>query len=264
MLNRTTLLGGVCALALSAIPFTSAMAEAPMGFAGSLGASYGQTSCNGCSTSDNWTVGGSGAFGFTPMFGGEIDAGYANSSSSGFSADIWGVGGSLFWAPAFGRVGGSVAYATTNSGGNANIVTFGGFGEYFASNFFTVGLKGGGFSFSASGFSDTGGYVGGAVTGYPLPNLAILGSIDYASISGVDITNFGIGAEYLVSEMVPISIGAGYQRTQASFGGSSADADTWMIALKFYFGGGLSLVERQRNGTLGWAGNTNLNTLFTF
>jgi len=71
------------------------------------------------------------------MFGGEIDAGYANSSSSGFSADIWSVGGSLFWAPAFGRVGGSVAYATTNSGGNANIVTFGGFGEYFASNFFT-------------------------------------------------------------------------------------------------------------------------------
>ena len=264
MLNRTTLLGAVCAAALTAIPLTSAMAEAPMGFAGTLGASYGQTSCSGCGTTNDWNVGGSGAFGFTPMFGGEIDAGYANSSGGGISADIWGVGGSLFWAPAFGRVGGSVAYATTNSGGSADIVTFGGFGEFYASNFFTIGLKGGGFSFSTTGFSDTGGYVGGAVIGYPLPNLAITGSIDYATISSVDLTNFGIGAEFLVSEMVPISIGAGYQRTHVSFGGSTGDADTWMVALKFYFGGGMSLVDRQRNGALGWAGNTNLNTIFSF
>jgi hypothetical protein len=250
MLNRTTLLGGVCALALSAIPFTSAMAGAPMGFAGTLGASYGQSSCSGCGTQDNWNVNGAGAFGFTPMFGGEIDAGYNNVSGSGFSSDVWGVGGSLFWAPAFGRVGGTVAYATTNSGGNAHIVTFGGFGEFYASNFFTVGLKGGGFSFDTSGFSDTGGYVGGAVTGYAMPDLAITGSIDYATISGLDLTNFGIGA--------------GYNRTHASFTGSSIDVDTWMVALKFYFGGGMTLVERQREGTLGWAGNANLNSIFQF
>ena len=263
-MNNTKLLVATTAL-IASVPFASAMAAAPMGFAGTLSGAYGSSSCDGCDSTDAWTIGGSGAFGLGAggQFGGQIDASY-NSVSD---VDVFGLGGSLFWAPAMGRAGGTIFWATADeSGVNVDGFTYGVFGEYYVGNAITIAAKGGGLSLSADayGFSDTetGGYIGGALTGYIIPNLAIQGDITFSSVSDLDTTNYGIGAEFLVSEMVPISIFGGYSRSNVEIFGIDADVDTWMIGLRFYAGAaGPTLVDKHRNGTVGWAGATNVNSL---
>jgi len=239
------------------------MAAAPVGFAGTISGSYGQESCDGCDNIDAWSINGQAAFGFAPNFGGELDAGYTGLSGSGFDVNVWGVGGSVFWAPGMGRAGATVQYSTfSESGFSPDFFAYGVFGEFFASPFFTLAARGGGLSISESGFDESGGYIGAALIGYPLPNLAITPSIDFTSISDVDVTNYGIGAEFLISEMVPISVFAGCTHSTLSAFGSDFDSDQWMIGFRFYTkGNGVTLVERHRQGTLGWAGSTNFTTL---
>ena len=259
MLNRTTLLGGVCALALSAIPFTSAMAAAPMPFAGTFSGDYSNLSCSGCSNANVWGLNGAGAFGFgSAPVGAEVTAGYHNLSGGGTSGDMWNIGGSVYWAPAFGRVGGTVNYnSLTSSGFNPTFTTYGGFGEFFAGNVITVGVKAGGLS-GGGDASGTGAYVGGALTGYVIPNLAVMGNIDYMEDnSGFHITNYGINAEFQVSEMVPLAIYGGYTNTHFSGGGPSVNQ--WTIGVRFYLSPTpMTLVEHHRNGTLGWVSQVNL------
>ena len=263
MLNRTKLLFATTALIASA-PLAPAMAAAPMGFAGTLSGAYGSSSCDGCDSTDAWTIGGSGAFGLgTGDFGAQVDASY-NSVSD---VDVFGLGGSLFWAPAMGRAGATIFWGTADeSGVNVDALTYGVFGEWYAGNAITIGVKGGGLSLSADAYglsdSESGGYVGAALTGYIIPNLALQGDITFSSVADLDTTNYGIGAEFLISEMVPISIFGGYSRSNVEFFGVDADVDTWMIGLRFYAGsGGPTLVDKHRNGTLGWAGATNVNSL---
>ncbi len=263
MKHRTTLFGAISVIALSAIPFTSAMAAAPMGFAGTLAGSYSNVSCDGCNSADVWNVNGSAAFGFNPIFGGEIDAGYNNVSSGGSSIDLWGIGGSLFWAPPMGRAGATFQYANFGvSGFNVNTYSYGVFGEYFASPNITVGLKGGGLTLSNSG-SESGGYVSAALIGYIIPDVAITPFVDYTSISSLDTTNFGIGAEWLVSHAIPIAIFGGYTRSHINISGlGSGDTNTFTIGLRIYTNGnGNTLVERHRNGTLGWAGSSDFTSV---
>jgi hypothetical protein len=258
------LLVATTALVLSATPFAPAMAAAPMGFAGALSGAYGSSSCDGCDSTDAWSIGGSGAFGLGMRdFGAQLDASY-NSVSD---VDVFGIGGSLFWAPVMGRAGATIFWATADeSGVNVDGLTYGVFGEYYAGNAITIAAKGGGLSLSADayGFSDTesGGYIGGALTGYVIPNLAIQGDITFSSVADLDTTTYGIGAEFLVSDMVPIAIFGGYSRSNVEVFGFDADVDTWMIGLRFYAGAaGPTLVDKHRNGTLGWAGATNVNSL---
>ena len=263
MSNRMKLLVATTALIATAA-FEPAMAAAPMGFAGTLSGAYGSSSCDGCESTDAWSIGGSGAFGLgMGNFGGQIDASY-NSVSD---VDVFGIGGSLFWAPVMGRAGATIFWASADEGGvNVDSLTYGVFGEYYAGNAITIAAKGGGLSLSADAFgysdSESGGYIGGALTGYIIPNLAIQGDITFSSVADLDTTAYGIGAEFLVSEMVPIAIFGGYTRTNVEFLGVDGDADTWMIGVRFYAGAaGPTLVDKHRNGTLGWAGSTSVNSL---
>ena len=262
MQHRAKLLAGVCGLLLSSAALQPAMAAAPVGFAGTIGGSYGQTSCDGCDNEDIWNINGSAAFGFSPNFGGELDAGYTGVSGTGFDINLWGVGGSVFWAPGMGRAGATVQYSTfSESGFSPDFFSYGVFGEYFASPYFTLAAKGGGLSISGSGLSESGGYIGAALIGYPLPNLAITPAIEFMSVSDLDVTNYGISAEYLISETVPISVFAGYTHSTLSAFGSDLDGDQWMIGFRFYTNGnGSTLVERHRQGTLGWAGSANFTS----
>ncbi len=258
MLNRTTLLGAVGAAALTAIPYTSAMAAPPMGFAGTFSGEYSNLSCNGCSNANVWGGNAAGAFGFggAPV-GAEVAGGYHNLSGSGTSADIWNIGGSVFWAPDFGRVGGTVNYSSlSESGLDLSLTNYGGFGEFFAGNFLTLGVKGGGVS-AGGDASGTGYYVGGAVTGYVLPNLALMGNIDYLhDDSGAHITTYGVTAEFQVSVQVPISIYGGYANNQIS---GLPHIDQWTIGVRFYLSPNpMTLVEHHRSGTLGWLSQSNI------
>src|SRR5690348_12568704 len=125
---------------------TPSIAAAPLGFAGTLDGAYGQ-STGGGSSADVATINGSGAFGFAPDLGAELDVGYNNISLSGASADIWNVGGSAFWAGFNGRAGLTLDYASVSTSVSGisvdgHATTYGAFGEFFLSDLLTAGIKG--------------------------------------------------------------------------------------------------------------------------
>jgi hypothetical protein len=241
----------------------TANAAAPTELMGTLSGDYAHSDSSGVS-GNAWGFNAAGAFGLgTNDLGAELNGSYHRASASGVDLDAWGLGGSLFWAPGMGRLGATATYQSFNFGGlasglDAHATTYGVFGEYFGNEFFTLGAKGGGLSGEATlaGFgsgSDTGSYVGGSVTAYPISDFALNGSVDYVDFSGVHITTYGATAEYLISEMMPFSIFGGYARTDFSAGLGSAD--TWFVGVKFYPGGPTApLVTRHRNGTLGPVG----------
>jgi hypothetical protein len=273
MLNRTKLLLATTALA-SSVSVAPAMAEAPVGFAGNAAVSYSNLSVDDFDDSaDTWSVQGSGAFGFSEMFAGQLDLNYNNLSVEDEDLDVWGIGGALFWNPIWGRLGASLHYnaASVDTGfGDLDIDLFqyGAFGEWFAGNFVTLGAKAGGVSYSFDDDdSESGWYVGGALTGYLMPNLALNGNVDFIGLSDVDLdmTNYGIGAEFLVSQTLPISVFGGYTRSNIDAGGFDLDSDIWSIGVRIYTNGnGVTLVERHRNGAVGAIGNLATGSLFLF
>ena len=277
MPKKLNLLIATSALALSAIPMSAAMAAAPVGFAGTVGASYGQVDCDGCGEdSDSWSIGGSGAFGVAPNIGAQVDLGYSSIEET----DLFGIGGSVFWAPAMGRLGGTLSWQTSSEDDvgfdvDLDAFTYGVFGEYYLGRALTLGAKGGGININVDGggFEDdtNGAYIGGALTGYILPNLAIQGDVLFTSAedffgSGEDLDNtaFTIGAEFLVSEMVPVSIFGSYTFGNVEIAGSDVDTNRWLIGARFYFGAaGPTLIDKHRNGTLGWIGSTSATSIIS-
>ena len=258
-LSRSLLAGSAIAAAFLA---TSAQAAAPNGYVGTLSADYENSSYSGGGGHANaWGLNGALAFGLND-FGGEFDGNYHRVYVSGADANVWSVGGSIFWAPGTFRAGPSVSYTKLDFSGAASGVdihatSYGVFGEFFVNNAFTVGLRGGGADgeLSVSGFGGkaTGGYVGGELTGYATPDFAIKGNIDYVEIGGGHVTSYGLNAEYLLSEETPFSVFGGYTRTELSDG--LGHGDTFVIGLKFYTSGPAPLVTRHRTGTLGSIAN---------
>lgn len=248
--------------ALGAMTAAPAMAAAPVGFAGTFSGDYAHTSIsNGGGSGNSWGFTGAGAFGFGNMdLGGQIDFGYHSLDQSGTSSNIniWNVGGSLFWAPMMGRFGGNFNYNSASfSGADFHFYNYGAIGEYYLSDQVTVALRAGGWSLDVSpgSFSDNGGYVGGALSGYLMPDLMVQGSIDYLGGLGffgtdANITSLGVLAEYLFSESTPISVYGSYTYTDISCSGCG-HASTWGLGFKFYTTEG-PLVQSHRNGTLNY------------
>jgi len=266
MLKPTRLLGAGCVLALG-LAVAPAMAAAPVGVSGTIGGGYTNSSfdCSGCGHTDNWGFNGQAAFGFgSNDLAGELNAGYLNSSpdcSGCDSFNTWGIGGALFWSPDFGRIGGSVAWARTNipaslspfgSGGfDVDTVTYGALGEFFASDQFTLGGGLGGINISVPGGNAAAFYLSVGATGYVMPDLGITGAFQWADFDhGIgSVSALSIGAEWLVSEEIPVSIYGGY--TRAFFPNGAPNANVWNVGLKFYFGAeGMPLVGHHRNGAL--------------
>lgn len=239
------------AMLIGAAPFAAANAAAPMGFAGTISGEYASLD----DEVDSWGVNGEAAFGLGAMgnLGAQINGGWHNLSDDFSDADIFDVGGSVFWASMNARAGGTIAYKSIDFGDNfdLNATGYGAFGEYYFSDFFTLGAHAGGFSGEVLGFDEDGYYVGGRATGYIMPNLALAGTVDFLSGEG-DATTWGIDAEYQFSETMPIAVYGGYRTTSFDGGG---DFDGFFIGLKFYAGSvPMPLVGHHRNGTLGWLG----------
>lgn len=253
---KLNLLIAASALALSAVPVGSAIAAAPMGFAGTVSGEYASLDVSG-GDADSWGANGEAAFGLGTMgnFGAQLNGGYHNLSGDGGDADIFDIGGSAFWASQMARAGGTIAYKSLDLGGgfDVNATAYGAFGEFYAGDFFTVGAHGGGWTGEALGFDDDGFYIGGRATGYVMPNLAIAGTVDFLGGDvGGDATTWGVDAEYEFSQTTPVSIYGGYRNTSFDGGG---DIDAFFIGVKFYAGGApMDLVGHHRNGTLGWLG----------
>jgi hypothetical protein len=250
---KTLLLAG-CTLLLSAIPFAGANAAAPMGLAGTVGGEYGSVDIGG-GDADSWGVNGEAAFGLgtAGTFGAQLNGGYHNLSGDGGDADIFDIGGSGFWASMAARAGGTIAYKSIDVGTvDISATAFGGFGEYYFSNFFTLGGHAGFWTGEAAGFDDDGFYVGARGTGYVTPNLALSGTLDFLGGSG-DATTWGVDAEWQFSQTTPLALYGGYRNTSFDGGG---DVDAFFIGIRFYAGGmPQPLVGNHRNGTLGWLGD---------
>ncbi len=114
------------------------------------------------------------------------------------------IGGSVFWAGMQGRLAATVNYySTSTSGIDFNVTNYGLGGEWYVGPQFTVAFKGGADTVNASGFggsgSETGGYAGGMLQWYAMPNLALSGAVDYTEIAGVHATSETAKVEWLFS-----------------------------------------------------------------
>lgn len=193
----------------------------------------------------------------------QVNGAYDGLSGSGASGHIDNVSGSVFYGNTMGRIGATVGYGDIGAGsgvlgisGGTTDTTFGGFGELYGRDTLTVGVKGGDIHVSGTDVA----FVGGEVTGYVLPDLALRGSIDYAKVNDVHATSYGVRGEYLISERVPISVFAAYN--YADVGGLSGHANIFSVGLTIYLGSGHgSLLQHQRSGPDVWGADQSLARL---
>jgi hypothetical protein len=236
-------MGTVCVLALGV---AASPAMAANGF---IGGSYASGDNH---TGDIWGANGALEGMFSDSWGIEGDASY----HSGSGTDLTTVGGNVFWDDPEFKLDANVTYHDASAsfggfGGSADIVSYGGGAEFFAGDSLTLAARGGGFS----GSHLSGGYVGGDVQWYLMPDLSLNGQVDYVDIAS-GITSETLKAEWLVSESTPISVYGGYQHVDVTGG----DANVWFIGLNLYVNGNGAdtLVDRQRTGALGYLGQSPL------
>ena len=128
---------------------------------------------------------------------------------------------------------------------------FGVGGEWYANPWLTFGVQGGGVAGTFGG-----GYVGGTIKGYVMPNLSLSGNVNYIGLDSTPSaheTQWGANAEWLVSEEFPVSLNASYQHEEFSISGfGSGHGDLWTVGLKLYLNDtpARTLVDRNRTGTL--------------
>lgn len=209
-------------------------------------------------------VGGGELAGIMPLgadFSGQLIGGYQNYSFGGGNVNDWNIAGTASWDNQRGRLGVNVGYTGLNGfGADVDVTNYGAYGEYYASDRVTAGLRAGGVTASANalgfgGGGSTGGYVGGQLIGYLTPDFDLQGHAGYVGLDGGEQTNVGVQAEYLFSETMPVSGFVGYDYTHFGDDGLGVDENIFSVGLKFYVGGGGPLVARQRSGVDSWAGS---------
>jgi hypothetical protein len=259
MSKSTRILGtaSILALALAAGP----AAAAPLtDWALSLNTSFSlDDPSSGGATWKGWLLGGSATGPINGLDGinVQLDGNYSHNWASHESAESWNIGGSIFWAGMENRVGANVNYNTVTHAGT--LTNFGVFGEQYFGNF-TGMAKGGWLSTSGTLIGGHGNYLGAALSGYFVPDLAVTGSIDWADVvtglanvsfsrEDINITQWGIGAEWLFSEDYGVSIYGGYAYDQVHAFGFKDHDNVWHVGFRWYMGGG-SLMDHHRNGNL--------------
>ena len=268
---RNHLLAAACAAAVSLSGFGVAVADpAPAASSGYavvpqavVGGDYSYISLNHAGSANDFGGEAGGILPFGGGFSGQIAGSYHNISANhgGGSANVYDIGGGLAWSSDMGRIGANVAYTNlSTSGVNGSITNYGVYGEYYANDQFTLGLRGGGATLQGSGSfgglggsgSTTGGYVGGEVVGYVIPDLDVQAHVEYLGIKQGSQTKVGANAEWLFSESLPLSGWVGYDYTTLSGGGGSVSSNTVSVGLRYYLGGGGSLLQHHRSGVDGW------------
>jgi hypothetical protein len=245
---RKVILTTVSVLALTSVP---ALAD-DLDLSGVLSGNYVHVGSD-LPDANGWGINGAAAMGIADTdFAIELDAGNNHATVSSVDANDWNVGGSLFWKIPEGRVGVNLNYtevklSALGTSATAHTTNYGGFGEYFASDMFTVSGKVGAFSGDLNGL-----YVSGGVTGYVFPDFAVSASVGFTNFNhAFQETDLGLSGEYLISEEIPVSAFAGYTYSDLSNGGGNAN--TVFLGLRLYTNttGAATLVDRQRKGTVG-------------
>jgi len=238
--------------ALAAFGAAAAQADAPVDFSGTLTGSYANADVSGV-TADLFGGDASGAVRFGEHWNMEANAGYRHVTAPGLHANDWQFGGGFFWKDGKGRIGPVAGYESVDTNIGSDHVSFeGAGGDWFLADDATISTKGGGFN-GSGGLS--GYYVGGGFTAYWQRDVAFSGTVDYAHAAGTGAeTDYTMQGEWLVSERVPFSVYGGY--TYADITSLGGHTNVWFLGVRFYTNGDGShtLVDRQRNGPLGWSG----------
>jgi hypothetical protein len=246
VLNKSFLLGCVCALGLAASPALAG------DFSGTITGNYLNADVHAFGGSANGNAWGGGAElqGGVGDIHGQINGSYNSLSFSGANLNVSTVDGSLFMPFESGRIGATVGYTSLGGDASGNQTNYGAFGEFWAADNFTLGAKFGGIT----GGGDSAGYWGGEAIFYAMPDLALNGQI--SGISNGGETDYTASAEYLVSEDTPISVGGGY--TYVNIGSGGGHVDVWFAKATLYFGddSAKTLVDHHRTGNLGWLTGT--------
>ncbi len=259
-MTRNTHLLGAAIFAVCALPIAAQAQAIPVSADVSGGYSYLDTTGGGGHLNDGNINGAV----MVPLgashFNVQVNGAYDGLSGSGVSGHIDNISGTVFYEAPIGRIGATVGYGGLNAGvfgfsGSVTDTTFGGFGEIYDADKATAGVKGGDIRIAGSDV----GFVGGKLTGYFVRDLGLDATIDYASVSGVHATSYGVQGEYLVSEKMPISVFAGYN--YATIGSVSGHANVFSVGLKVYFGKGGALVDRQRSGPDQWGADQSVARL---
>lgn len=260
LLAAVSTVGLLAAGAALADPAAPASSDTSVVAQGVIGGDYSYTSFNQGGGHAN-IYGGElgGIIPFGSDFSGQVTGGYHRLDGSGFGVNDWNVAGTVSWNQPWGRLGANVGYTNAGaSGANVNATNYGAYVEYYAGDRATLGLRGGGTTLSANAFgmgsgSETGGYVGGQLLGYLMPDLALRGTVGYVGVSGGHQTTAGVRGEWLISEATPISAWVGYDYADfGGGGGSDLVGNTVSVGLKYYFGGSGSLQHHQRTGEDDW------------
>ena len=239
---KKLLLASTCALACAAVA-VPALAD---GIAATGQGTYGNIAGH-----TTWTADGSVNLPLDWYSGLSVEG---NVGDRGFSSiHVFDAGGSVIWTDPDFRLAGSVLYNDLTSGGSSIDATqFGAGAEWYFNPWLTASARGGAIAGKVHG-----GYFGGTVKWYVMPDLAVDGFIDYTDLAHkapgavlVNETNYGAHVEWLPMEDIPVTVGANYTRVHLAPG--STDTDTWFLAIKFYFNDSpaTTLVDRQRTGTL--------------
>jgi hypothetical protein len=264
---RTKILGTACAIALTGFVVSPAMADAS-NFSAVLNADYAHTSVDGAHA-NTWNFSGTGALDTNILWNMSLqgELGYSSATfgdeGEGFhSSDLyWNL--SPFWRTDWGRVGAVFGENAHDYYGDftPHTMNYGAYAEWYLSPNLTLAIKGGGWTEEYySGISNNSdGYVGGEAVWYVMPDIALTGTIDYTGYpndyffsdgESFSETDYGIKAEWLVSETTPISIYASWVNQHVDH----ETANTWTIGLKLYLnqGDASTLVDRQRSGSSEW------------
>ncbi len=126
---RGKFLGAACAIVLGSLS-APALADGMSNFDGILDGNYANLHADhGGSSADSWGINGSGMFGFSPSWAGQVDASYHNISGGGHE-DVYNIDGSAFWRADAGRIGAVVGYNSINAGGfDQSATNYGAFNE---------------------------------------------------------------------------------------------------------------------------------------
>lgn len=234
-------------VAAAALLCGTANAGSLEGFTGTLGAGYNYSDFSGTSL-DTYDIGGSVNYLFDKSgISAQGGFGYTETQVEGGSFHTWIGNGGLFWRGTELALGMYGSYNRMSVGGySGEYQTYGLLGEYYVSPVVTLRLRGGGMTAEAS--DTNGGYLGGGLSWYILPELALNLDVSHNSISSLHWTTVSTGVEYLPFAEIPVTLGLSYEYANWMAGSGRADSNGLMIRLTYHLGEGSSLVDLDRSG----------------
>jgi hypothetical protein len=172
---------------------------------------------------------------------------YDHLAVDGPDPNIWTIGGAAFWRNPMGAIAAVVSHAMIENGTDADLTSYGVYGEGYLTPYVTLFAKGGGYD----GTGDIDGhYYGAGLRVYPLPYLAATAHFERVHSDTIgDITDYGLTGEVMLAWFMPFSVYGAYTYTDLPAG--VPHLNTWTAGIRVYFGDETApLIEQDRTGPL--------------